>query len=267
MNPPSDHNHPVRIEFDLLKSIRGLEHGVFTRHGGVSEPPYATLNTAWNNGDSIEAVSENLERIRKAMGIDHLVSGLQVHGDTIPVVNDEVLSRARIHPPVRITPPGDALVTALSGIGIMTKIADCQAILLADPVRRVVANVHSGWRGSVVNIAGKTVEIMEERFGSRPGDIVAAISPSLGPCCAEFRNYLDELPPHFRRYQVKPLHFDFWRITRMQLMEAGLGPEHIEAAERCTVCGVRDFFSYRAEKVTGRMAAVIAWRRGGEDAI
>ena len=139
--------------------------------------------------------------------------------------------------------------------------ADCQAILLYDPVRRVVANVHSGWRGSVSDIAGKTVAAMENRFGCRGRNLVAAIAPSLGPCCAEFRNYREEIPESFWRYKDGAEHFDFWKISRDQLAAAGLTPDNIHAGGLCTRCRTDLFYSYRGEaRQTGRFAAVIGLR-------
>ena len=248
------------VTFKLLSDVRGLEHGVFTRHGGVSRPPYASLNAAWNIGDASENVRDNLNRIKDAIGLDRLVAAPQVHGDAVHVVDEAALDGFEDHGPVLVAGPGDALVTASPGIGLMIKIADCQAVFLVDPVRKVVANVHSGWRGSVANILAATVGVMRSRFDCRPADILAAISPSLGPCCAEFKNYREELPSSFVAYQSKPQYFDFWAISRSQLVNAGLAPENIEAAGRCTVCEADRFFSYRAEKTTGRMAAVIGWR-------
>ena len=126
--------------------------------------------------------------------------------------------------------------------------------MLVDPQSRIIANIHSGWRGSVLNIAGKTVRYLEERFGLNPAGTLAAVSPSLGPCCAEFVNYRREIPQEFWSFQVRPEYFDFWAITRDQLMAAGIGEENIEFAARCTVCGKAEFFSYRGEGPTGRMA-------------
>jgi len=254
---------PPYYRFDLLSRVPGLVHGVFTRHGGVSRPPYATLNVGWSNGDAREAVRENLDRVRDAMGVDVLVSGRQFHGDTIHLVDEEVLAAAR--PPVLVTPPGDALVTTLRGVGLLIKVADCQSIFLVDPVHGVIANVHSGWRGSVCGIGGKTVRFMRDRFGSRPRDILATVGPSLGPCCGEFRNYRDELPESFHSFQVRPEYFDFWAITRRQLLDEGLRDEHVEAAGICTACGTGEFFSYRGERDTGRLAAVIGWKSDTED--
>lgn len=260
MKEQQETQEPIRHTFESLNGIPGLVHGVFTRHGGVSQPPYASLNAAWNTEDSADAVRENLTRIKKALSVEHLVSGLQVHGDTINEVDEETLAGGEKHGPVVIAPEGDALITGLGGVGLMIKIADCQAIFLVDPEKKVLANIHSGWRGSVQELPVKVVQRMRERFGCRPRDLYAAISPSLGPCCAEFINYREELPPSFLSFQSRSNYFDFWAISRWQLMNAGLMPEHIEAAERCTVCGTEDFFSYRGERTTGRMAAVIGWK-------
>ncbi len=252
---------PPHIKFEILDRVPGLVHGVFTRHGGVSRPPYATLNVGLGNGDSADAVSKNLWRVTDALDLDCLVAGNQFHEDTIHLVDEEALSRAESRPPVLVTPPGDALVTRLRGIGLLIKIADCQSVFLADPVKRVIANIHAGWRGSVCGIVPKTVSFLKDRFGSDPRDILATVSPSLGPCCGEFRNYRDELPESFLPFRVRPEYFDFWAITWRQLVDSGLDGGHIQTAGLCTVCGTQDFFSYRGERSPGRMATVIAWER------
>lgn len=249
------------ITYRLLEALDGLTHGVFTRHGGVSLPPYATLNTAWTNGDRPEHVNENLLRIKRFLGFDHLVSSPQVHGTEIQVVDESLLETRDPGRPFVPAPPGDALVTRLPGVGLMIKIADCQAVFLVDPDKRVVANVHCGWRGSVKKILPKTVRFLKERFGCDPRRLIAAVSPSLGPCCAEFVNHRRELPPSFLPFRTAPNFFDFWAISRRQLMDAGLLPQRIEIAGRCTVCEAQDFFSYRRERITGRMAAVVGRRR------
>ena len=141
--------------------------------------------------------------------------------------------------------------------------ADCQAILLYDPLRRVVANVHAGWRGSIANIAEKTVAAMERQFGCRGHDMVAAIAPSLGPCCAEFIHYRNEIPEKFWKYKFDRNHFDFWKISQDQLAGAGLQPENIHGGNMCTRCRPDYFYSYRGEaRHTGRFAAVIGLRAG-----
>jgi polyphenol oxidase len=249
------------IAYPILSAIPNVVHGVFDRHGGVSRPPHDSLNVAWTNGDQQEAVGENLRRVKKWLGFDELSAAPQIHGDTIHILDEHSLPPVDSDLPVRITSPADALVTCLRGVGLLIKVADCQAVFLVNPVRQVVANVHCGWRGSVEGILGKVVALLEKRFQSRPEDLVAAISPSLGPCCAEFRNYRRELPPSFLPFKIGDNHFDFWAISRWQLEQAGLRPEHIQGPTHCTVCGADRFFSYRAAAVTGRMAAVVGWQR------
>jgi polyphenol oxidase len=265
MKPRNVLKHPIWHSFQNLSKVPHLVHGVFTRHGGVSQRPYATLNVAWNNGDAPESVRENLLRVQDAMGLDQMVASYQTHSDTVHIVDEECLARAAVRHPILFAPPGDALVTTLRGVGLLIKIADCQAIFLVDPVREVIANVHCGWRGSVGDIPTKVIALLRDRFGSRPEDILAGISPSLGPCCAEFQNFNEELPASFWPFQTKSPYFDFWAITRWQLIQSGLLPEHIEVANLCTVCESSDFFSYRGEKTTGRNAAVLAWSKISEE--
>ncbi len=252
-----------RLTFRNLSGVPGLLHGVFTRQGGVSKPPYCSLNASWSNGDSAEAVQENLARIKNAIGLERLISSRQFHGDSINFIDRESVRGLQERPPLLIAPPGAALATNLPGLGLVIKIADCQSIFLVDPQSRIIANIHSGWRGSVQNIAGKTLRHLAERFGLNPAATLAAISPSLGPCCAEFVNYRSELPEKFLRFQVRPEYFDFWAITRDQLISAGICDSNIEFAAKCTVCGKANFFSYRREGPTGRMAAVIGWKDPG----
>ncbi|MEJ5366465.1 MAG: peptidoglycan editing factor PgeF [Desulfosoma sp.] len=245
-----------------LNALPGIAHAVFTRHGGVSRPPYATLNTALSNGDDPKAVAENLRRIASWIGVPVLVAAPQVHGTHVAVVDEDLLSGAS-RPldngcPLVLAPQADALVTACRGVGLMIKIADCQAVFLVDPVRGVVANVHCGWRGSVQNILAATVQVMQTRFGTNPADLIAAVSPSLGPCCAEFRHYETEIPQSLWSFQVRPTYFDFWAISRYQLTACGVRSENILTAGECTVCRSDKYFSYRGEKTTGRMAAIVA---------
>jgi YfiH family protein len=263
LTPQPDANQPAAGSFALLSRVPNLAHGVFTRHGGVSQPPYASLNVAWNNGDSVAAVGQNLARIRKVLGVSCLVTARQVHGANIEVIDETALAQATERTPVLLVPAADALVTSLTGVGLLVKIADCQAVFLVDPKRKIIANIHCGWRGSVQDILGQVVQLLQDRFQCRPQDLLATISPSLGPCCAEFRHYRQELPEPFWAFSRKPEHFDFWAISQWQLLNAGLLAEHIEVARRCTVCEPDQFFSYRAERVTGRMAAVLAWNDGG----
>lgn len=226
-----------------------VRHGVFTRVGGVSRPPFHTLNTSISVGDDLESVRRNRNMVSVCLDFRDMVFLKQVHGAHVVVVDPQT--------PHGPPPAADGMITRHPGVFLAIQGADCQAVLLYDPVRRVAAAVHSGWRGTVQNIIGSTIGTMTAAFGCRPGDIIAGIGPSLGPCCGEFVNYQREIPEAFWKYKNHRHHFDFWAVSRDQLMDAGLPPEQIECAGMCTRCNDHLFFSYRKTPQTGRFVAGI----------
>ncbi len=227
-----------------------LIHGVFTRHGGASDPPYSSLNTSYSLGDRPENVTANLSKIKETIQAKHLIFMNQSHGAEIYVLRKGDFKRQGS------IPLADAMITDIPGIALMVKQADCQGVIIFDPRNRVVANVHCGWRSNVKNILGRTVTRMREDFGSRGSDLLAAIGPSLGPCCAEFVSHEEIFPKEFEPFMVRKNYFDLWAISYWQLLEAGLGKENIELAGICTRCRTDLFYSYRGEGETGRFATV-----------
>jgi YfiH family protein len=135
--------------------------------------------------------------------------------------------------------------------------ADCQCILLYDPEKKVIANIHSGWKGSIRNIIGITIDKMIDVFACNPCNINAGISPSLGLCCAEFINYEREIPIDLWKYKNEISHFDFWSLSYDQLISAGLLAENIYISKICTKCNSKIFYSYRRSQRTGRFAGFI----------
>lgn len=234
------------LEFDLLQPFPEVVHGVFLRSGGISEEAYSSLNVGGGSGDCKDKIAENREKVQKALGLASLISCLQVHGDTVKELSELSLDEGC-----------DGIVTREKNQGLMIKHADCQAAIFYDPVNKIIANIHSGWRGSVENIYGKTVEKMVA-MGSRPEDLIVCISPSLGPERAEFVNFETEFPFPFWAFQIRPFYFDFWEISRSQLEEAGVPSVQIEIAGICSYDNPKDFYSYRRDKVTGRNATVVA---------
>ncbi len=246
------------LTFAGLSALAGVHHGIFTRHGGVSQGAFASLNVGRVDGEAPEHVVENRHRVAAALGGGPLVGVRQVHGNTVKVVTAEDVTAAPT--------PADALVTNVPGVLLMVQVADCQPVLLCDPVRKAVAAVHSGWRGSVANVVAVAVRALQDCYGTRPRDLVAGIGPSLGPCCGQFVHYRDEIPERLWPFRVGAHHFDFWAITRAQLSAAGLAPQRIETAGICTRCRTDTFYSYRAEGTTGRFAAVIGLAPDGDPA-
>ncbi|MCJ7832973.1 MAG: peptidoglycan editing factor PgeF [Deltaproteobacteria bacterium] len=242
-------------QFSIFQSIPELIHGIFTRHGGNSRGAYASLNLSFSVGDSQQKVVKNRELVLKTLGIPSLRSLKQVHGKETVEIQDSLSKDSQ---PIPESRSGDILMTKVPKQGLMIKQADCQSILLYDPVHKAVANIHCGWRGNVHNVIGEAVTRMRAAYRTIPSNILAGIGPSLGPCCAQFINYRTEIPAKFWTYQARPFYFDLWRLSRDQLNAAGVLEDHIEIAGLCTSCRTRDFFSHRKEKKTGRFATVIA---------
>ena len=237
------------FQFPHFTGCSGLRHGVFTRKGGVSRPPYESLNIGLGVGDTPEDVKQNRHRVSRCMATGDLIFSRQVHGTTVLTIDGG-------HCP-DIPLSGDAMMTDRPGKFLAVQVADCQPVLLFDPIRRVVAAVHSGWRGSAGNVINGTINAMRETFGCRSEEILAGIGPSLGPCCAEFIHYRQELPERFWKYRDDADRFDFWAISRDQLTAAGVHEKNIHNSRICTRCRTDLFFSYRREHVTGRFTAVI----------
>lgn len=244
------------FRFAPLGRIPGLVHAVTGRNGGGSWPPFDGFNVSPGVGDAPETVAANRERLRQMTGGIHIYTR-QNHGSSIQAIHREALAAKA---PIQTTAhEADALITDVSGLRLLIQTADCQAVLLVDPDARVVANVHCGWRGNVADIIGRTVACMVADFDCRPGRMVAAIGPSLGPCCAEFINYEREIPRSLWDFRVGRHHFDLWAISRHQLHRTGIARENIHTAGICTRCNPHLFFCYRAARQTGRFAALIGW--------
>lgn len=241
------------LTFDLLSSCPRLHHGVFLRSGGVSQAPFASLNTGKYVGDNCLDVKTNLERLQSCFysfipNWSHFVYGKACHETALAVVN-RTSSRELIN--------YDGLITDEIGITLMMKHADCQIALFYDPIHHVAANIHAGWRGSVKNIYKKTIQQMRYLYGSHPENLLVCISPSLGPEEAEFINYQVDFPENFWSFQIRPNYFDFWTLSEHQLRQEGILPHHIETARLCTYNCSQDYFSYRRDKITGRHATCI----------
>ncbi len=246
------------LRHPLLAAIPGVWHGIlarFTINGHHDRQAFHVPLTDWDSKrGNLEAAHR---QILSLCGASYLVLAEQEHGTTVAVWDRSNAGTAAGGSSQKIL-LGDALVTNLTEAALVIRTADCQSVLVVDPVQRVVGNVHSGWRGSVANIIDDTVKVMTSRFGSRPDNCYAAIGPSLGPCCAEFVNYRKEIPRHYWSYRLEKDHFDFWQLSVDQLIAAGVPRQHITSSGMCTRCNQHVFYSYRGERNrAGRFAAII----------
>jgi YfiH family protein len=235
-------------------------HGISGRQGGVSEPPYDTLNLARLVQDDPAHVNENRLRFANALGTepDRLIDSKQVHMDRVLVVGAGYRAGDAV-------PDADLQITDQPGWLLNLRFADCVPILLADPLRGAVAVIHAGWRGTRLRAAATAVQALVERYGCAPHDLLAGIGPSIGPCCyevgEEVANQFADWPfGVLRGSRAKP-HLDLWALNRAALERAGLAPEKIELAAVCTRCHQDLFFSHRAMGYpAGRFGAAIGLR-------
>ena len=235
----------------IFQSIPGLVAGVSTRHGGLSESPYSSLNLGIHTDDSPDIVEKNLALFCEDIGVSpsDLARSYQVHGDKIWVTGR----------------PGyqtgfDAMVSVQAGVFAGVSIADCTPILLADPVAGICAAIHAGWKGTVAGIVEKTAKRMIENRGSNPANILAYIGPCIGLANFEVG---DEVAAQFAaEYKTRvnnKWHVDLKAANAAQLEKLGITQIEIDPA--CTVENNADYFSHRKEKgFTGRMIALIGFQ-------
>ncbi len=242
--------------FAALAAEHGLRHGFFTRLGGVSTAPYATLNVSASVGDDPQAVAVNRRRCFAALdlGEEQVVTPFQIHSTRVMRVGPADRGRS--------IADADGLLTDAPGVALFLRFADCVPILLYDHERPAIGLVHAGWRGTLDGIAGEAVRAMQDHFGSRPEGLWAGIGPAIGPCCYEVG--ADILERFARRFGPGVLAgrepgerlLDLPGANEVALREAGV--EEIAQAGLCTACHTGEFFSHRREGGrTGRLAALV----------
>ena len=244
------------LEFSLLRDSGIVNHGFSTRLGGVSEGCFSSMNLSFDRGDRPEAVQENFRRIGKAIGVEcgDMVLSQQTHTTNVRLVTEEDRGKGIVRK--RDYTDVDGLITDVPGICLVTTYADCVPLYFADPVKKAIGLSHSGWRGTVGRICQKTIEKMQQYFGSDPSDILAAIGPSVCMDCYEvsedvilrFQKVFDKQDWGDLFYE-KPggkYQLNLWKANEIIFREAGILPEHMAVTNLCTHCNSTIFYSHRA---------------------
>ncbi len=236
--------------FDAYPFVR---HGFSTRIGGVSEGVYESMNLSFTRGDKEEHVRENFERFCTAVGVDsrHAVVSAQEHHTVIYNAAAKDCGRGVYRE--RGYRDIDGLLTDEPNVVLFTQYADCVPLFFLDPVHRVVGTAHAGWRGTVAQIGALMVERMCRDYGCCRENILAAIGPSIGPCCFEvdepvYREFLTLSASCFAKETEEKFWIDLWQTNRNILRDAGIAEEHITVTDLCTKCHSEVFWSHR---VTG----------------
>ncbi len=253
--------------FPLLTEA-GFINACSCRLHGESALVDGTLNLALHVGDDVNVVLRNRERFAQVLGVDakRFTTCAQVHGSEVVVVDEHLVGAGALALSTTIAGT-DALVTNVPDVPLLLFYADCVPVLLADTKSGAVGLAHAGWRGTVAQIARKTVQAMMDNFGTQPQDIVAAIAPSIGQCCYEVDDFVRDKARGYEEF-FKPVTgkagkymLDLWGYNKRELLEAGVLPHNIAVAEVCTAHNHELFCSYRAEAgKTGRMGVCLMAR-------
>lgn len=233
------------------------------RAGGVSRQPYAGLNLAGHVGDDPAAVDENRSRLLAALGLpgsrDRLTCAEQVHGSLVATVGEADAGAGAYAAGGR--PPlsgADGLVTSVPGVPLMLCFADCvPVVLVAPPPSPAVAVVHAGWRGAAAGIAAAAAEHLARLASRSASSLLAYVGPSIGAChYAVGPETLSQFDTAFATMCGAETRLDLSAAVSAGLEEAGLYKENVETMRLCTAEQTDRFYSYRAEGVTGRHAAL-----------
>ena len=264
------HLNPEYLTSDVITG--DAAHCFSTRRGGVSAGCLESLNLGIHRGDDWNNVYENYRRLGQAVGFtpEQTVFTRQTHTDRVARVGRPDCGCGLFR---AVGPERDGIYTNEPGVALVCFSADCTPILLHDPVRRAVAAVHAGWRGTALGIAARCLEAMALDFGTDPADVEAAIGPCIGPCCFETdadvpRAILASLGPEAEpliRREGEKYYPDLKALNALWLRRTGV--RRIDCSCDCTRCRPDRFWSHRLTGTArGTMAAVILLREKEADA-
>lgn len=247
------------LTFPLLEQTGLVRHLFSTRIGGVSEGIYSSMNLSYTRGDRKEAVDENFRRIAGVLGckVEDIVCSDQTHTTNLRVVGREDGGKGIVIP--KDYKDVDGLLTDEPGMVLATFYADCVPLYFVDTKNRAVALAHSGWRGTVARMGRCVIEKMQEFYGTKAEDVVAAIGPSICQDCYEVSEdvaeaFLAEFHKPGQRQEILiskgngKYQLDLWRANEIILTEAGVPREQIQVTDLCTCHNSEYLFSHRASQ-------------------
>ncbi|MCG8554250.1 MAG: polyphenol oxidase family protein [Proteobacteria bacterium] len=256
----------LALQSSLLLAA-GFRHGMSLRAGGSSSAPFDSLNLGRDLGDAPEQVQDNHRRLAASLGYScaRLFELSQVHGSAVHIAHPE-------QSPERFRQrQGDAIVVRHHGLAAGVRVADCIALLLANPATGGAAAVHAGWRGLVSGVIAAAVAVLAGPGRGAGARVLAAVFPHIRACCFEVgQDVATELAGAagdqrvVDRRRPRP-RVSLSAVARAQLRACGLGSERIEDIDGCTRCEPERFFSYRRDGPrSGRHLAVVVGRRAGQ---
>ena len=252
--------------FKAFQKYPELLHLVTTK---LSNIPYS-FSLALHTGEDTQSIIVNRKTLAKQLESNSplvFIVANQTHSDHIKII-DKPVTRGW-ESIANAIEDCDALITNVPHVVLTILTADCVPILLYDPIQKVVAAVHAGWKGSKAQIVKKTVEKMILTFGSHASNIKAGIAPSIGVCCYEVGKEVAEHffdMPHAYKQKKEKYMLDLPYINKQHLLSIGFKEENIEMSYICTACNVEHYFSYRKEQgCSGRFMSMIGLKDRDED--
>ena len=251
------------LQFDSLRQ-ETLNHFSTTVHGGVSEGAYNSFNLSFYSGDKFENVLTNRMRLAEAMNvpIQKLFIPYQTHEDKILKIDETFLALSN-EEQIRRLNGIDAIITDQKDVCIGVTTADCVPVIIFDPVKKVLAAVHAGWKGTALRIGAKTAKQMISDFGCNPENLLVGIAPSISPEIFEVGDEVGKTfekagfnlsTISFRNSKSGKLHIDLWKANKLPLMDVDILEENIEITGICTFSNPDKFFTTSRQTIhSGRM--------------
>ena len=252
------------IQYNILSVYKELQHFTTTIHKGVSEGNYASFNLGLTSGDKLENVLENRRRLCTDLDIpiNKLFIPIQNHDDKVLTIDHDLLALSEVDQQEMLQNT-DALITNQKNICIGITTADCVPILLYDPINKVFAAIHAGWRGTVRKIVSKTISIMKQKFNCNSENILSGIGPCICQDCFEVDENVAEtfIKAGFelenislKSHQSKKYYIDLRKANEYLLKKSGCLSHNIEIINLCTVSNPNILFSARRQTIySGRM--------------
>lgn len=244
------------IEYLQFKKLNeyGITNAIFLRHGGISEGIYSSLNLRLSSKDNIQNVYYNIAKICEVLNVNesNICKAYQNHTNNVIYINSENMEQ--FYYMKQNTTQADAYITNEKGIVTMITTADCVPLIIYDPDNNVIANVHSGWKGTLKQVYIKVLNKMVKEFNTKLQNVIICMGPAIGKCCftskeKSFKNKFTEIWKNEKDYIEKDsddtYHIDLKYVIKQDVLAQGVLPRNIYDAPICTKCNSADFYSYR----------------------
>ncbi len=257
------------LTFKMLENYECINHAFSTRLGGVSSNEFESMNLCFYMGDLDSNVVKNYKIFCSAAGFDYnsLVASRQKHGTNIIKVG--INDRGKGIYKEQYEESADGLITNEKGVTLVTYHADCTSIFFLDPVKKVIALAHAGWRGTAGKIVCNMIDKMIDIYGCKVKDIVCGIGPSIGKCCYEidekvYNQFIEikeiDINKATTKCENNKYLLDLCEVNKQLLIKKGLEEHNIQVSDICTKCNNDLLFSHRATQKHGEMASMISLR-------